>query len=239
MTDYVCNFYRSSSFDETVLIKVLSALSELEQGFFPLVFWRSSREKLIIEQPSDFSRQMVPVEYFIEPGIARIPFEAANGADVVFTESDNAMLSPPNLDIEFSEARTRLESWSVPSFFALFKAIATAFEPEHGHLADIEELTRPAHEAVRFDIDTNKVPTSLHWVNYFGTRWVQRIGADRLRLLSETVPAFEWLKNGAVLLALQQAPFRERNPLDVETQRVAEVALDLKKLHREYPNTRI
>lgn len=236
MTSYVCDFYRSSPFDEVTLLRTLSALNTAQQGFFPLTFWRSSLEKVLVACATDFNRQLIPSEYFIEPSVARIPFEAANGAEVVFTESDNPAISPPHLGIEFEETKAHLESWSTASFFALFKAIAATFDPEHGHLADIEELTRPEHDHVRFSIDINHVPISLHWINYFGERWVQRIGAERLKRLSEKVPAFEWLGSGAVLFALQEEPFRESDPKHVETQRMLEATLDLKKLHREHPN---
>ena len=236
MTDYICNFYRSVSFDEVTLCKALSALDDIHQGFFPLTFWRDSREKLTVERAADFSRQAIPSEYFIEPGVARIPFDAANGAAIVFTESEMPILSPPGLDIEFNEATINANAWSVPTFFALFKAIAMSFEPKHGHLADIEELTRPDHDGVRFSIDINRVPISLHWINYFGAEWVQRIGVERLDRLQGEVAAFERLDTGAILFALQEEPFREANPMHVATQQKFEAVLDLKSLHRAHPN---
>src|SRR5688572_29612479 len=103
MMNYVCNFYRSSSFDEAIIRKTLSALDEVRQGFFPLAVWRGSRDKLIVERPDDFSRGVIPKEYFIESNVARIPFEGANGTEIVFTESSDPELSPPGLDIEFTE----------------------------------------------------------------------------------------------------------------------------------------
>jgi hypothetical protein len=101
---------------------------------------------------------MIPSEYNIEPGVARI-FDGANGAAVVFTESDAPALLPPALDIELNETTIDVNSWSVSTFFALFKVIAMAFEPAHGHLADIDELTRPAHDDVRLALTSAKSPS--------------------------------------------------------------------------------
>ena len=234
MTDYVCSFFRSSSFSEETVIKTLIALFELRHDFFPLILWCGSRDRLLIEKPVDFERSSIPKEYYIDSGAARIPFEGANGTEIVFTESSVPQVAPPAFDIEFSGATSAIASWAAADFVSLIKVVVAAFEPEYGYVADVEEILRPEHDGVRFSIDTNRVPVSLHWINYFGPNWVRTIGDARLKRVSADVPLFEWLDTGAVLFVLQNDRFEEANPRHVAAQKHLETLLGLKELHREH-----
>ena len=44
---------------------------------------------------------LVPRAYFIEPDVARIPLECANGMDITFTESDAPDLYPARFGFSF------------------------------------------------------------------------------------------------------------------------------------------
>ncbi|MEO8218937.1 MAG: hypothetical protein ABI718_17820 [Acidobacteriota bacterium] len=234
MTDYIASFYRGkeSPSQETIL-QTLHAIECSGKGFFPAYFWRSQNERLVLEHAQAYERTLIPAEFYIQPGVARIPFEGSNGTEFAFTESDEPSLYPATLVIKIS---SKSFSLALEDLVVMFKNIVKAFSPDYSYLYDQEQTDKRSNHRLKFDVDIYSVPMMLYWINYYGREWVRNIGQERLRKLSKHIPFFEWLEDGGVLFAIQTEPYEDRNPVHVANQQKLEKMLGLKELHAKYPN---
>lgn len=237
MIKYACGFYRRiRSFDEETVRKTLRALSDLNAGFFPATLWTSKEQKIVLRQPGDYARSLLPSGYFITPELATIPLDAANGAVFTFTESASPQTMPASLVIEFTSATLSSNAWDLERLLALFKAIIGSFEPDYGHLSDEAHLVRESYTERMFEFDARRVPTGLFWINYYGAEWARSIGKDRLERLRPSVASLEWLDNGGALIAIQKVPYDESNAAHREHQLELERLLRLEELQASFPN---
>jgi hypothetical protein len=237
MTRYTAGFYRTDkNIDETVISASIDALRDVEMGFSPLTLLVSRTKRILLNSGADFRRQIVPKRYFIDTSSARIPLEAANGTEVVFTESDDPPIHPANLLIEFSGPEADARSWSAASWLALFRGVIPAFDPNYALVADEDQFADENFNERRLSVSRNEVPIVLHWINYFSPPWVQRIGDRNIDALSRVVASFERMPNGGVLFALTADRFRFGSESDRSTQHSAEDSISLTRLQQQYPN---
>lgn len=95
-----------------------------------------------------------------------------------------------------------------------------------------EELMEAGYHLVK--VDDKKVPHLIHWVNYFGPRFVERLGG-RDKLLSGPVWTSEEVsKFGRIIWILQQEPFDDNNLIHRRRQEEAIEYLDLFGIHKDY-----
>jgi hypothetical protein len=237
MVEYLCGFYRGmTSFDEATLRATLEALHKLGLGFFPAGLWRSQEERLALKHPLAYERSLVPSEYYIDPGVARIPFEGANSVSFTFTESDKPSTYPASFLLEFTGETLAANRWNLDTLLALFRSVISSFNPDFGYVYDQEHADRPNYGERRFEFDSRRVPDALFWINYYGPEWAKNLGADRIERLRPSVASLEWLDNGGVLIAIQDAPYDEGNAAHREHQLELERVLGLEELQASFPN---
>jgi hypothetical protein len=193
-------------------------------------------QKVILRQPEDYARSLLPSGYFITPEQATIPLDAANGAVCTFTESEKPQTMPASLVIEFTSATLASNAWELGRLLALFRAMIRSFEPDYGHLSDEAHLVRESYTEKMFEFDWRRIPDGLFWINYYGPEWVRNIGRDRLeRLRPLVVASLEWLDNGGVLVAIQDVPYDEGNTSHRNHQLELERLLGLEELQASFP----
>ena len=87
-----------------------------------------------------------------------------------------------------------------------------------------------------FDIDMKRVPPGLFWINCYGPEWARNVGRERLERLRPSVAWLEWMDDGGVLLAIQDAPYDEGNADHREHQLEVEQLLGLEEVRASFPN---
>lgn len=234
MTDYSASFCRlSRPFSAFETRAVLKALAGLNLGFFPARIWVSHNEFVDLEGPDDYSRSLVPDEFFIdsEKGVARIPFESTGGLQFVFSESADPSVMPACFVIEFSSEIYQEHAWNSESIIRMFRAVVEAFTPDEACVYDEEHRARPRYDDIMFSFDSREVPLGVFWLNYFGPRLVSNIGARRLSRLRDHVPWYETDASRGVLFCIMEEPYDEENPDHRAAQILLEQILDLEDLH--------
>lgn len=232
---YSAMLYRvGEAFSESILKLTLESLHRSTADFFPLKLRVAPSSTIELQKPSDFSRKVVPPAFFIDKENARIPFEASNGADVCFTESTKPYLYPANMEIELP--KRLVEAWGLPRLILLVRGIVSAFRPDFGFVADTQQFFSQMDREKRLQVDINKVPLSIHWIEYFGREWVKNIGEERINRIERSVPLFEQMEDGAVLFAIQNEPYDDSSPSHVARRLMVENELGLRELHMEYPS---
>jgi len=231
---YFAGFYRTREPSTQEHIQTtLKALLNLQLGFFPLQFRKSRRETVSINRPEEFERSLIPKEFYIQGNTARIPFDAANGCYIHFTETTNPTVMPANFAIEFGPGLIEDGKMDTACLLTLFKNVVGAFGADHAYLFD-KKHHRKGYDEIRSELDLRKAPITLYWINYYGPEWVKNIGRSRLQSIAPDLSALEWLDNGGVLFAIQNEPYDELNPKHAERQKELERKFDLEGLHRQY-----
>lgn len=237
MVRYVAGFYRIvESFDDETMRRTMAALHALNAGFFPAWMWLSKEKKSAFRAPAEYQRSLVPEGYYITPGIARIPLECTNGTALAFTESGNPRNLPANVVMELSDRTIATNGWSLRRLLEIFRAVVESFEPDYAVLYDEAHRDRPTYDQRMFAFDMRRVPLGLFWINYYGPEWARNVGVERLERLRAAVPVFEWLDNGGVLIAIQEAPYAEGVASHRENQQYLEELLALRQVQASFPN---
>ena len=224
-----------TSFDEATLRATLEALHKLGLGFFPAGLRRSREERLVLEHPMAYERALVPAEYYIDPGVARIPLEGANGVSFTFTESDKPSAYPA----EPPSGVHRRDAGGQPLDYRYSLGALQVSGPELQPGLRVclrRRAARPTYSERRFDFDSRRVPDALFWINYYGFEWARNLGVDRLERLRPSVASLERLGNGGVLIAIQDAPYEECNAAHRQHQRELERQLGLEEVQASFPN---
>jgi hypothetical protein len=237
MVDYIAGFYRiSEAFGEATMLETLKCLHNMKAGFFPASVWLSKHEKVVLKNPLEYDRNFLPCEYFISQNAARIPFESQNGAEVVFTESDEPCLSPASLTIGFTDKNINANKWSALWFADLFGLIVRSFTPDYSYLFDEEHKCRDYYSDIMFDIDLGQVPIGIFWWNHYSTKWVNNIGRKRIEDIENELSYLEWLGDGGLIFSIQSEPYDEANDMHRIRQRSIEEAAGLAEIHASFPN---
>ena len=238
MREYACGFYRRREpFGEGEVQGALRALNELPMRFFPMSMWVSKDQKIGLSGPDALRREHVPAEYDISPGQAHIPLDCANGAELVFTESNQPTLVLASAVITFTDQVLRESRWTLQDLAALMRGVVPVFQPDVAELWDHAHRGRSSYQERMFDFDWRRIPLGLYWLNYYSRDWVANIGERRLRELSKHVPLAEWLPDGGVLIGIQEEPYDESNPVHRERQLFLEQKVfDLPGLQALFPN---
>ncbi len=237
VVQYACGFYRIvTPFDEVVMRNTLKALEDLGQGFFPATLWTTKDKKVVLKNAGQYDRSLIPAGYYMSPGLATLPLDAANGASFVFTETDDPQILPASLVLKFTDTTLAANGWRLETLVRLFKAVIASFDPDYAHLYDEAHGTRPSYTERMFDFDGRRVPAGLFWINYYGPEWARNLGADRLERLRPSVPSLDRLDNGGVLISIQDAPYDESNTAHREHQLELERQLGLEEVQASFPN---
>lgn len=233
---YVCSLYRSRvSFTESDVVRTLGALETTNLGFFPARIVVSKKKVIEVPRPNAFARSLVPKVFYIDAECARIPFEGANGLEFVFTESSKPHLYPGTFSIEFTGDDLARVGWDASTLRQLIRAAVDGFDPDYGFVLDEDQIATETYGERRLLVSSRDVPVALHWINYFGREWADRIGARRLHVL-ESEFGVERLANGGVIVTIQENPFDYQNPADRVRQDYAEDAIGLPDLQRQFVN---
>lgn len=233
---YICSLYRSDvSFTEPDILKTLTALEAIDLGFFPARIVASKKKSIEVPQPTAFARSLVPKAFYIDAGCARIPFEGANGLEFVFTESSAPHLYPATFSIEFTGDDLERLRWNASTLRGLMSATVDGFEADYGFVLDEDQIATEEYGERRLLVSSRDVPVAMHWINYFGREWADRIGVRRLQALK---PEFgvDCRANGGVIVTIQEKPFDYLNPTDRLRQGSAEDAVGLRDLQRRFAN---
>jgi hypothetical protein len=237
MVSYVAGFYRNGeSFDDETMRRTLIALHALSVGFFPASMGLSKERKATFHTPAEYKRSLVPEDYYISPGIARVPFECSNGIALAFTESSNPRNIPANLVMELSDRTVAENGWTLQALLEIFRAVVKSFGPDYALLYDEAHRDRPSYDERMFDFDMRRVPLGLFWINYYGPEWANGVGRDRIERLRNSVASLEWLDNGGVLIAIQDSPYDEGNATHRQHQLELERLLGLEEVQAGFPN---
>lgn len=237
MTKYTWGLYRNRGrLTDDIERRTLEALETLHEGFFPAVMRISGAEKIVFVSARDYSRLLIPPQYYISPEIATIPLEATNGVDLVFTESDEPKLYPASLVFQCSREAIDANKWGAKKVLQILRETIRSLEPDYGFVYDEAQRARDSYGKVMFRVDTREVPIGSFWINYYGPRWVKNIGAEALERIKKLAPLFEELDGGGVLFALQEDPYSEENPIDQQGQLAFEKAVGLKEIQNRFPN---
>jgi hypothetical protein len=188
MVGYTCGFYRIiTPFDEAVTRRTLKSLEDLGQGFFPATLWTATDKKVVLENAGRYDRSLIPAGYYVSPGIATLPLDAANGVSFVFTETDDPRILPGSLVLNFTDADLAANGWHLEGLVRLFKAVVASFGPDYAYLYDNVHGVRPSYTERMFDFDGRRLPNGLFWINYYGPEWARNIGRERLERLRRPV----------------------------------------------------
>jgi hypothetical protein len=237
VVEYACGFYRNvTPFDEVVMKKTLKALEDFEHGFFPATLWTAKDSKVILKSAEQYDRSLIPAGYHMSHGLATLPLDAANGASFVFTETDDPQTLPASLVLSFTDATVAANGWGLETLVSLFRVVIASFQPDYAHLYDEAHGTRPSYTERMFDFDGRRVPAALYWINYYGPQWAKNLGTDRLERLRPLVPSLEWLDNGGVIVAIQDAPYDESVAEHRDHHLELERLLGLEEIQASFPN---
>jgi hypothetical protein len=119
---------------------------------------------------------------------------------------------PLTMDIFNEEISLRL--------IGLFKKCVKLFDPYWGCILNSFTLRRLEHLYV------NNVPTTVHWVNYWGNDLVNKITEDRIMMSSLFLK--EKIDDKGMLLILKKKPIDESNEEDIKIQKIVSRELGLK-----------
>ncbi len=84
-------------------------------------------------------------------------------------------------------------------------------------------------------VKSKEVPQIIHWYNYFGSDFVERLGGAE-KLLQAPIHLAERLEEG-ILWVLQPEPFDDANPEHRARQEAATEYLDLPTIHQRFMKT--
>ncbi len=234
---YTAGFYRiNEPFGDDIIRNTISALDVLDLDFLPATLFLQDRKKFVLRKPEDYKRELIPSDYFISSGIATLPLECANGAQLDFTETADPRVRPGTLSIQFSDRMLRLNGWDLETLLRVVRSVVGAFAPDYGYVYDEAQAACPTVQSRMFKIDWHHVPTALFWINYYGPGWVRNLGRERLNSLRSEVPVLEWQKDGGVLIAIQRASYDDTDPSHRQNQQRLERLLGLRDAQARFPN---
>lgn len=230
-------YLAESRLDEERISRALAGLEELGLGFFPAEMALSAKRRVAFSAAAEFRRSLVPRPYFIEPDVARIPLECANGMDITFTESDAPDLYPASFGLSFGAGLLRDRGWGLEELLRIFRAAIPSLDADYGWLYDEAQNQSPSYQRRRLEVDIAKIPVELSWINYFGPSWAMNVGLERLQRIRPHVAAFEEFQGGGVLVAIQREPYDEGNPGHRAHRGQVEEILGLAEVHTHFPKT--
>jgi hypothetical protein len=237
MVDYVAGFYRTDTpFDDAVLLATLEAVDSLGIGLFPAKIGRTVEDAVTLNTARDFSRSLIPREFFIDGRNARIPFHASSGLDYSFSESSNPRIAPASFLVEFNTQTLTSLALDVDRLMDLVQRVAEVFQPSYAYVYDQRQRARASYSERMFAFDKRKVPLGLFWINYYGPEWVKNIGRLRLERLAQDVPRWRWLPGEGALFAIQVESYDEAVSSHRARQRLFEERLGLEELQKAFPN---
>ena len=235
---YTLGFYRvTEPVTNEVERETLTALDRLEEGFFPAGMWLSRDRKLVLADAGSYSRDLIPTEYFVSPGVATLPLEPKNGTRITFTESDEPDLYPASLVIECSLETMTANGWGADRLLRILRETVGSFHPDYAYLYADAHRGRDSYRKRMFAFDLRQVPIGVFWMNYYGPQWVKNLGAETIEKIKASVPLFEALEEGGVLFAIQEEPYQEEIAAHREHQSRLETELGLAQIQDRFPNS--
>jgi hypothetical protein len=132
---------------------------------------------------------------------------------------------------------------------ALFRALVRAFQPYWGAVEDVDNVDRlqgttdpskrydPVKLAQQYPIvraDPKRIPQIIHWINYFGSEFVERLGGREHLLAGPVYLAEELTELGGIIWVLQEEPFDDHKKAHRARQCEATAYLRLEEIQQQY-----
>ena len=207
--------------DDESIRKLIQRRNRENIGFKSLLLFNSSGDvsmRYSISEPGTCLISTIIIEFIKNPFVGTNPELSVN--DIVGLVKSYVEIYKP--------FRGWLENQSNNDIIFEEEAIESYHETPPGSGNWAKSIT---YTSALDTIDRQKVPETIHWVNYFDNSIVDRIG--RSLLLSADVFLVEELTDG-VLLVLQSEPFDVANPIHLRRQQVINQYLHLPELQKKY-----
>jgi hypothetical protein len=112
----------------------------------------------------------------------------------------------------------------------IFRGLVEIFEPFWGAISN--NLNFQRFGQVSKQIEGFKLPSAIHWFNYFDRLVLENLDADKV--FSAPFYSIERLENKGVIAILQPKPFKEREPEHLQRQEQVMQYLNFDELYRRY-----
>jgi hypothetical protein len=116
----------------------------------------------------------------------------------------------------------------------IFQGLVEVFDPFWGAISN--NLNFQRFVKVSQQIDCFKIPSAIHWFNYFDRYVLERLNPDRV--LSAPFHSVVKLKSQGVMAILQEEPFNDRDPDHLQRQYEVMEYLNFNELYCQYPRCR-
>ncbi|MEM2126578.1 MAG: hypothetical protein QXQ53_09320 [Candidatus Methanosuratincola sp.] len=121
------------------------------------------------------------------------------------------------------------------SLYALFTESTRLFRPFWARVRDLDQIITDRIGNLHLSVDLTKVPDTIHWLNFFDERMVERLGGKEKLLAAPAYEVREWADPPGILLVLQREPFDYHAPEHRRRQEEIVKYLELEWLHTLYP----
>jgi len=171
-----------------------------------------------------------------EPPAVRVYFSVGN----MDLDSDNT------LRVHYSTRRPLLELVPGATLRRMFIGCVQGFTPYWGCIKNLDNVDRLNGQQFRNrrgkwprergpKVDERLVPKHVHWFNYFGPEFVERLGGASFLLDGPVAEASSVPEVGGVVWILQDEPFDDNNAEHLARQQRAAEYLRLADVHKRYP----
>jgi hypothetical protein len=186
--------------------RALSILQRYVPEFFPARMAIGHDKWVEIPDAGAFDPSSIPQEYWIQPGRAvRVPIDSVGGSWLEIENYHEPGLAPCYLGLHWCE--DQLPSTNV--LCDLLSVLGQSLHADRGRVTDEITLTQP-EILDRLHRSNEAIPEALYWLNWFSAQAVAVLGRARFDKLAGTALVEE--RDGGLLVALQDTPFRGDDP---------------------------
>lgn len=221
--------------------KIVQILSGLGDRFRPnvLILGQGLSESVDLHSPQDIERILQDQRFLIimEEGPSVSFGFAPARQDIRFYIATGVV---DKFIIDFPSQEPITDIVSTNELHGLFRDLAVAYNPFWGCVQNAENVDRlllttdPSRRYPKSKVDTSKVPQLIHWFNYFGPAFIERLGG-REHLSAGPVWRVEEIESlSGIIWILQQDPLDAYNSEHLARQQDAMRYLRLPEIHKQY-----